>query len=114
MKQYAVIVEWDSERNRAYTLLKLDDNRKAYNAETIYVGQASQVELMRGWLSHVHDLKGEYEAIVYTNHVAVKYKRNHIADYDGIHARYNASYAGKYRVASQLAIEALKAEKGTD
>lgn len=108
MKQYAVITESTKQGERAYTILMLDSDRKVYDAVTIYAGIISRVELMRGFLSHIHDLKGGEEALVFTNSVSIKFKSNHIADYDGIKAIYSSKYRYKYGVASYLTSEALK------
>lgn len=107
--RYAVIVAWAETGERAYTVVSLDERYKPVDIEAVYVGQASQVELLRQYL---HDITARLEegqrAIVFTNHVAAKTKRHHITDFTRVHVNYSQDHARTYRMALQTAIDTAK------
>lgn len=111
--RYALIVAWTGAGDRAYSVVSLDEQYKPVDLETIYVGQASQSELLRQWM---HDITARLEegqrAIVFTNHVAAKTKRQHLTDFARVHVNYSQDHARTYRMALQTAIE--KAKKGAN
>lgn len=109
--RYAVIVAWTSAGDRAYSVLGLDERYKPVDLETVFVGQASQAELLR---QYMHDITARLaegqRAVVYTNHVAARTKRQHVADFPRVYVRYRSDNTQRYKMALQTAID--KAKKG--
>ena len=111
--RFAVIVAWTETGDRAYSVLGLDERYKPVALDTTYVGQSSQVELLR---QYMHDITARLEdgqqAVIFTNHVTARTKRQHVSDFARVHVKYSKDYAQTYRMALQTAIE--KAKKGTE
>ena len=109
--RYAVIVSWTKTGDRAYAVVSLDERYKSVDIEAIYVGQASQVELLRQYL---HDITARLEdgqhAVVFTNHIAARTKSEHVSDFPRVHVNYSEDHARTYSRALQTAID--KSEKG--
>lgn len=106
---FVVLVAW-SNSDKAYSIVGLDEMRKAVAIETVFVGPASQNELLRQWAQDVTDrLEPGQQAIVLTNHLATMTSR-HIKDYPRLTVGYGRRHGANYSAGLQAAM--IAAEKG--
>ncbi|MDW0110451.1 hypothetical protein [Sporosarcina aquimarina] len=111
--RYAVIVAWTETGEKAYSLLGLDDDYKPVAIEPVYVGNASQVDMLRHWLNKVNGQREQgQQAIVFTNMKAARQKSAHVMDFEHIHVKYSSEFTRKYAMAMQVALDTAK--KGED
>ncbi|WP_432352729.1 hypothetical protein [Sporosarcina sp. A2] len=109
--RFVVHVAWTTDGDKAYSVTGLDENYKAVAMDSVYVGPASQKELLRQWL---RDVSGRLEegqtGVVFTNHMTARTSRNHVSDFHRVHVSYSKDHGRTYRAGLQTAIAVAKRE----
>lgn len=107
MKRYFIVLVVWSGGERCYSVLQLDARRRPIARHGIYIGQASQTDLIRAYSHYVTALllPGEI-GIIHTNHAAIMTKP-HKHDFDRLHYTHKDGLSTRYAFGHATAAEAL-------
>ena len=107
MKRYFIVLVVWSDGDRAYSVLQLDARRRPIARYGIYVGQASQTDLIRAYSHYVTALLQPGEiGIIHTNHAATMTK-SHKHDFARLHYTHKIGLSTRSAFGHATAVEAL-------
>lgn len=107
MKRYFIVLVVWSDGERAYSVLQLDDRRRPIARHGIYIGQASQTDLIRAYSHYVTALLQPDEiGIIHTNHAAIMTKP-HKHDFAQLHYTHKNGLSTRFAFGQATAVEAL-------